>query len=54
MVVVGLDRALAARELQRLAPSPGSEEAALVRARLLRLEPAGAARRIAAILAGAT
>jgi UDP-GlcNAc3NAcA epimerase len=52
MVIVGLDRVLAARELERLAPSPGAEAAALARAGLLELQPAGAGRRIAAILAG--
>ncbi len=46
MVVVGLDRALAARELARIAPAAASALAA-ARADALDLPPAGAARRIA-------
>jgi len=46
MVVVGLDRALATRELARLAPAMASEALARVRAETLGLESAGAARRI--------
>ena len=46
MVLVGLDRARASRELARLAPSTGSEALARARADGLRLPPAGASRRI--------
>jgi hypothetical protein len=46
MVVVGLDRALAAKELARLAPERTSEALARRRAETLDLQPAGAARRI--------
>ncbi len=46
MVVVGLDRGLAARELARIAPAAAPALAA-VRAAALSLPPAGAARRIA-------
>jgi UDP-GlcNAc3NAcA epimerase len=46
MVVVGLDRARAARELARLAPADTSELLARARAEAFDLEPAGAARRI--------
>ena len=46
LVVVGLDRARASRELARLAPPERSEELARARADGLRLEPAEASRRI--------
>jgi UDP-N-acetylglucosamine 2-epimerase len=46
VVVVGLDRARAARELARLAPAGTSEALARARAETLDLQPAGAARRI--------
>ena len=46
MVVVGLDRTRAARELERLAPAGTSEALARARAEILDLRPAGAARRI--------
>jgi UDP-N-acetylglucosamine 2-epimerase len=49
MVVVGLDRALAARELARIAPAEAPLRAA-ARARSLDLSPAGAGRRIAEAL----
>ena len=44
MVVVGLDRAAVARELERLAPPARSPALARMRARSLALRPAGAAR----------
>jgi UDP-N-acetylglucosamine 2-epimerase len=46
IVVVGLDRALAARELARIAPARTSEALARARAETLDLRPVGAARRI--------
>ena len=46
MVVVGLDRAAIAHELERLAPQPSAPDLARIRARSLALQPAGAARRI--------
>jgi UDP-GlcNAc3NAcA epimerase len=46
MVVVGLDRARAARELERLAPAAICEVLARARAETLILRPAGAGRRI--------
>jgi UDP-N-acetylglucosamine 2-epimerase len=46
LVVVGLDQARASHELARLAPPGRSEELARARANGLRLEPAGASRRI--------
>ena len=46
MVVVGLDRAAVARELERLAPRARSAEWARTRARTLALPPAGAGSRI--------
>jgi UDP-N-acetylglucosamine 2-epimerase len=46
LVVVGLDRARAARELARLAPPARSEELARARAHGQRLQPAEASRRI--------
>jgi UDP-N-acetylglucosamine 2-epimerase len=46
MIVVGLDRARAARELARLAPVGTSEALARARAETLDFRPAGAARRI--------
>lgn len=53
MVVVGLDRALAVRELARLAPVDTGAAQATARSATLRLEPAGAAEAISAVLAGA-
>jgi len=50
MVVVGLDRGLAARELARLAPVSTSRALAMARAEALDLPPAGAARRIVGAL----
>ncbi len=52
MVVVGLDRKRASAELERMAPPAACRAAALERARSLDLAPAGAARRIADVLAG--
>ncbi|HEY5433969.1 MAG TPA: hypothetical protein VIK13_01935, partial [Candidatus Limnocylindrales bacterium] len=46
MVVVGLDRDRASRELARLAPPAASEALARARAGGLRLQPAEASRRI--------
>jgi hypothetical protein len=46
MVIVGLDRARAAKELARIAPARTSEALARRRAETLDLQPAGAARRI--------
>ena len=50
MVVVGLDRAMAARELDELAPLAHAENMARERAERLDLAPDGAARRIAEAL----
>jgi UDP-N-acetylglucosamine 2-epimerase len=50
MVVVGLDRALAARELARVAPVATSRVLAVARAEALDLPPAGAATRIVGAL----
>ncbi len=52
MVLVGLDAARAAAELDRLAPPATSGEAARARAAGLQLRPAGAAEAISRILAG--
>ena len=51
MVATGLDRVRVASALDRLAPHDGAPAAAVARAANLRLEPAGAAERISALLA---
>ena len=50
MIVVGLDRALVASALERLAPGSAAETAVRARVQRLDLAPVGAARRIAEAL----